>query len=262
MAQAHGASIALNRSQPARRAPAAGTGFRRARRDTGAMTRVRLCMLLCLALGGAALLAAAADVPARGDRASFAAHWQAQGLQPVAKTSLDLLYLRPGLAKAASAAPVRVAPVQVQMRENWQSANRALERARLRPVEVQTMKDEVGRIVGEELQQAFGDAHGALAGRPVLEARVLDLYLNAPEMQAAVHSKTYTQSYGDMVLVAELRDGDGGPLLLGSWDHRPAREWVTPRLTTRVDNAIELRAAAHAWAKRLRGEYDRLAAGS
>jgi hypothetical protein len=222
------------------------------------MERALLRTSTCLAFAFAAVLAAAGETPARGNRAAFAAAWQAQGLQP-AKSNLDLLYLRPGLARGGGA-PVQVSVVQVQMRENWQSANRALERARLRPVEVQGLQDEVGRIVGEELQQAFAGAHAA-AGRPVLEARVLDLYLNAPEMQVAVHSKTYTNSYGDMVLVAELRDGAGGPLLLGSWDHRPAREFPTARLTTRVENAIEVRAAAHAWAKRLRGEYDRLAAG-
>ena len=48
--------------------------------------------------------------------------------------------------------------------------------------------------------------------------------------EAPVASKTYTKSYGDMVLVAELRDGAGGPLLLGSWDHRPAREKILRRL--------------------------------
>jgi len=59
-------------------------------------------------------------------------------------------------------------------------------------------------------------------------------------------------------LVLELRDGAGGPLLLGSWDHRPAREFVTARWTTRVDNEIEIRAAARGWARLLRREMDRL----
>jgi hypothetical protein len=221
-------------------------------------TPARSAVCLGLALATVAL---AAPAPPRGDRAFFAQAWQAQGLQP-ARSNLDLLYLRPATTNAAIAAPVQVAPVvQVEMRDNWQSANRALERARLRPAEVQGLKDMVGNIVGDELRQAFEGAQSRGAGQPLLQAKVLDLYLNAPEMQAPVASKTYTKSYGDMVLVAELRDGAGGPLLLGSWDHRPAREFATARYTTRVDNAIELRAAAHSWARRLRGEYDRLAAG-
>jgi hypothetical protein len=224
------------------------------------MKHATLRSSIALALALATIVVAAATPP-RGDRASFAQAWQAQGLQP-AKSNLDLLYLRPAAAGGGSAAAVQVAPVvQVEMRDNWQSANRALERARLRPTEVQGLKDMVGSIVGDELRQAFAGARGRGAGQPVLEAKVLDLYLNAPEMQAPVASKTYTTSYGDMVLVAELRDGAGGPLLLGSWDHRPAREFPTARYTTRVDNAVELRAAARSWAKRLRGEYDRLAAG-
>ena len=220
-------------------------------------------MKCCCALLIAGLVlagTATADAPPSGGRAAFAADWQAQGLRPE-KSDLDLLDLRPGGA-GASVSEVQLAPVQVEMRDNWQSANRALERASLRQPEVQALKDQVAEIVADELRQAFAQAPvRSAAAAPVLQAKVLDLYLNAPEMQTAVHTRTYTQSYGDMVLVAELRDGSGGPLLLGSWDHRPAREFSTPRLTTRVENAIEVRAVARAWARRLRGEFDRLAAG-
>jgi hypothetical protein len=219
----------------------------------------RLRILLCMALAASSI--AVADVPpARGDSAAFAADWQAQGLQPVESRGLDLLYLRPGTAPGASAA--QVAPVEVELREGWERANRGLERARLRPEEVQQLKDEVAKVVGYEVREALDAAPVAPGGAaPVLQVRVLDLYLNAPDMQAAVASKTYTNAFGDMVLVAELRAGAGGPLLLACWDHRPAREHVTPRLTTRVENTIEVRAAARAWARQLRREIDRLGAG-
>jgi hypothetical protein len=220
-----------------------------------------LRILLCVALGASTATAVAATAaPARYDRAAFTAEWQAQGLQAVDARGLDLLYLRPGTARGTSVA--LVAPVEVQLREGWQRANRALERARLRPEEVQQLKDEIAGIVGEEVREAFSTAPVASGGpAPVLQVRVLDLYLNAPEMQAAVASKTYTNSFGDMVLVAELRAGPDGPLLLASWDHRPAREFVSPRLTTRVENVIEVRAAARAWARQLRREVERLDAG-
>lgn len=222
-------------------------------------SRLRLSLLLCLAIATGAAPAADVPRPARGDRAAFAADWQAQGLQAVDVKGLDLLYLRPGAA--GSAGPLQVAPVEVELRENWQRANRSLERARLRPAEVQELKDQVAAIVADELRQAFGaPPAGAIgASTPVLQVRVLDLYLNAPEMQAAVASKTYTNSFGDMVLVAELRAGPGGPLMLATWNHQPAREFVAPRLTTRVENSIEVRAAAHAWARLLRREFEKLA---
>jgi hypothetical protein len=225
------------------------------------LSTMKQCLPILLGLVLVASTVAAADAPpARGDRAGFAADWQAQGLLPVETRGLDLLYLRPGATPGGSV--VQVAPVEVELREGWQQANRALERARLRPGEVQQLKDEVAKIVGHEVREAFGAAPVASGGvAPVLQVRVLDLYLNAPEMQAAVASKTYTNAFGDMVLVAELRDGPEGPLLLASWDHRPAREHVTPRLTTRVENSIEVRAAARAWARQLRREIDRLGAG-
>jgi len=220
--------------------------------------RFRLPLLLSLAIATGAVAAADAP-PVRGDRAAFAADWRAQGLQAVDARGLDLLYLRPGVTGLAG--PLQLAPVEVQLREGWQRANRALERARLRPEEVQQLKDQVAAIVAEEMQQVLGAPPAAAAGAavPVLQVRVLDLYLNAPEMQAAVASRTYTNSFGDMVLVAELRAGPGGPLLLASWDHRPAREFAAPRLTTRVENAIEVRAAARAWSRQLHRELERLA---
>ncbi len=218
------------------------------------MKRASFLVSLTLLVAGAA---AASTTQPSGDRQAFAKYWSAQGLVSE-KSRLDELYLRgtPG----GSAAAVEVAPVQVELREDWQRANRSLERARIRPEEEQHLKDEVAAIVADELQQAFAGSQFRLGGsRPVLQARVVDLYLNAPEMQQATHAKTYTKSFGDMVLVAELRDGAGGPLLLGTWDHRPAREFVTARLTTRADNAIEIRAAARGWARLLRREMDRLA---
>ena len=216
------------------------------------------CLVLCIA--GLVATASAGSPPPRGDRESYAAQWQALGLEPVARRSLDLLYLRPGAASRLHA--LQFAPVQVEMREDWQRANRSLERARLRPDETQRLKDEVAAIVADELNKEFAGASVATgAAAPVLQARVVDLYLNAPEMQSAVASRTYTESFGDMAFVAELREGAAGPLLLGSWDHRPARDFVAPRLTTRVDNAIEVRAAAHGWARLLHREFERLGGG-
>jgi hypothetical protein len=217
---------------------------------------LRLVSCLALALAG---VAAAASAPPPGSRQAFAAEWQAQGLQP-ARSSLDLLYLRPGAREGGG--PLQVAPVEVQMRRDWQRADRTLEYTQLRSEEVQQLKDEVAAIVADELQQAFASGPvAAQGGTPVLQVRVVDLYLNAPDLNSRVRAKNYTNSYGDMVLVAELRDGPGGRLLLASWNHSPAREFASPRLTTRVENAIEVRAAAHGWARQLRKEIGRVGEG-
>jgi hypothetical protein len=198
------------------------------------------------------------STPPPGTREAYAAQWQAQGLR-AAKTRLDLFYVRPGVG--ADLGKVQVAPVDVRMRKDWQRDNGPLERVRLRPEEERQLKDEVAAIVADELAQAFAGATPAAGEAPVLQARVVDLYLNAPDIRTGMRSQSYTNAYGDMVLVAELRDAPGGKLLLASWDHRPAREFATPRLTTRVENAVELRAAARTWARLLRRETDRLGKG-
>jgi hypothetical protein len=213
------------------------------------------CLLPVLLLVSASALAGSSPPDSR---AALSAQWQSAGLQPAAARNLDLVYVRPGWQAGAQA--VQVAPVSVDMRPDWQRASRELEHARIHPEEVQQLKDEIAAVVEKEVRREFADARAA-AGTPVLQARVVDLYLNAPELKTAVATKTYTRSFGDMVLVAELRDGNGGPLLLGSWDHKPAREFSSLRLTTRVENAIEVRIAARAWARELRREFDRLGTG-
>jgi hypothetical protein len=195
----------------------------------------------------------------RGDRAAFAAEWQAQGLQPVDAAAWTCC--------TCGRAPPAGRRARRSRRSRWSCA-----RAGSAPTvgsnapacarrKCSSSRTRVATIVGDEVREAFGGPVGAGGAAPVLQVRVLDLYLNAPEMQAAVASKTYTNAFGDMVLVAELRAGPDGPLLLASWDHRPAREFVSPRLTTRVENVIEVRAAARAWARHLRREVERLGAG-
>jgi hypothetical protein len=213
-------------------------------------------LAFCLALAASAAAAATDEPPPHGDREAFAARWEAKGLRPV-DSRLDLFYAAGGGSTRGSRA-VTIAPVQVSLHEHWQRANRSLERARLRPEEEQALRDEVAKIVAEELAKEFGKYQWGIY-EPVLHAYVLDLYLNAPDLQTAVHGKTYTTSFGDMVLVAELRSTNGR-IVRASWDHRPAREFAIARPTTRVDNAIEIRAAARGWAKLLAREFLRFPA--
>jgi hypothetical protein len=230
-------------------------------RDYSFHMATRLSLLVLLLAAAVAAAAAPSSPPARTDHAALVAGWKSQGLQQASSREFDLLYVRPGVISSAGPA-VEVAPVTVELDPDWQRANLSLYRARMRPAEVQRLKDEVALIVANELKQQLAGLHaGGEAAAPVLEARVLDLYLNAPDMQTAVAARTYSRSFGEMVLVAELRDQRGGALLFGAWDYRPAREFATLRLTTRVENAIEVRAAAHAWARQLRREIDRLGSG-
>ena len=224
---------------------------------TAIRLRVPMLSLLLVAVT-AASAPPVSPVPAGVRRAELVADWRGQGLQASPTRNLDLVYVRPG-ARIRGDSVLQLLPVQVQLRADWQRANRELERMRVRPAEEQRLKDEVAVIVAEELRKQLGELKAG-GGTPVLQARVLDLYLNAPDIQTASNTRNYTRSFGDMVLVAELREAPGGSLLLGSWEHRPAREFSTLRLTTRVENAIEVRSAARAWARQLRRELDRLSA--
>src|SRR5688500_2065914 len=100
---------------------------------------LRHCLVLLLAVAGVA--GASSPPPARNDRATLVAGWQKQGLQALPSRGLDLVYVRPGMMPPPGAA-VRVAPVKVELNPDWQRANPSLNRVRLRPAEVQQLKDE------------------------------------------------------------------------------------------------------------------------
>src|ERR1043165_7049041 len=97
-------SMRLNTGQP----PRAGTGAAGVPVHTGAMKTRSLRDLSVFILAAVLTAAQAAPVPTAGDRRAFEAGWQSQGLQPVAKSRLDLLYVRPGLA--AGTTPMEFAP--------------------------------------------------------------------------------------------------------------------------------------------------------
>ena len=89
-----------------------------------------------------------------------------------------------------------------------------------------------------------------------LDAAIVDLYINAPDVTGASPVQRYTLSVGEMTLQAELRDSPTGEVLARVLDRREGRDRGVFELTTSVDNAAAAREAARAWAAILRRQLD------
>ena len=120
----------------------------------------------------------------------------------------------------------------------------------------------MARVVHEEFvkeleksstyQVASGPGADVLRVKP----RVLDLYMNAPDVGPA-RSRTLVSSAGEMTLVADLADSTSGQVLARVADQRDAGKGGRMYLVNGKVNEEEARKIAAGWAQILRKALDK-----
>lgn len=189
-----------------------------------------------------------------------AAEWSEDGLQRVKVSGLDLVYVRPG-ATLAGYTKVQVSPVSVAFQREWKRAMERQAGVRIRPEDMQQIREQLAAVVREEVVRELGKSGYQVvdtAGDDVLglNLRVAELYINAPDLQTPGEVRRYTMSFGTMTMVADLSDSITGASVMRILDRSLGRDYGYLRLTTRVDNAMEARNVANAWARALRRQLD------
>jgi hypothetical protein len=209
------------------------------------------CLLALVVLVTGPLAATRADVDAALRRG---------GLQKISVEGLELAYVRPG-ATLAAYKRVKLDPVEVEFRKSRDPA-RAGSAIKLSSEEREAIRASVARVVHEEfakeLQKSSTYRVASDAGPDVLrvKARILDLYVNAPDVGVG-RSRTLVSSAGEMMLVAELSDSASGQVLARVADHREASKGGRMHLVNRTVNEGEARKIAAGWARILREALDR-----
>lgn len=221
---------------------------------------------ILIALFSAGLLAsiapAIADSQANAPttRKEAAAEWSEDGLQRVKVSGLDLVYVRPG-ATLAGYTKVQVSPVSVAFQRNWQRTLETRTGERVRPADLQRIRERLAGIVREEIVRELAKGGYQVvdaAGEDVLaiNLRVAELYINAPDLPTAGMVRNYTMSFGGMTMIAELNDAATGSTVMRILDHSQGRDYGVLRWTTQVENTMEARKIANAWARALRRQLD------
>jgi hypothetical protein len=222
------------------------------------MNRFLIALLSASLVAGAAVANPDATEPLT--KRSAASEWSNDGLRPVRVKGLDLVYVRPG-APLSTYRKVMINPVSVAFRRDWQRNAAEFHGSRIRPEDIQEIKDDIGRVVRAEVVRELSTAGYELVDQPgagvlQIDVRVAELYLNAPDLPSAGINRTYTMSFGEMNLVADLRDSTTGNSVMRVLDRTMGRDLGVLRLTTRVENAADVRVAASTWARALRRELD------
>lgn len=196
-----------------------------------------------------------ANAETGGERAQRAeARWSQEGLRRAKIPGIDLAYVLDG-ARIGSYDAVWFKSVEVAFHRNWRAPFPA--GSRIAVADLTRVRDDLARAFRESASREFAGGGVRLSDGPgerVLEVEVsiVDLYLNALDVGGPLPVQRYTMSFGEMTLVAELRDSLSGALLACVLDRRVGRDRGQFELTTSAETAAEMRAAARSWTRMLR----------
>jgi hypothetical protein len=173
---------------------------------------------------------------------------------------LQSVYARPD-ADLSRYDKVMLDPVEVAFSKSWEPPGQpgirkitAAEKESIQRGLEKVLREELARELARTGRYQLVDQPGESVLR--IKAEIRDLYINAPDLQRAEITRTYTKSAGEMTLVAELRDAPSGALLARVIDRERDPESAWFELTTRVDNVAAARRAASEWARILVKQLD------
>jgi hypothetical protein len=183
------------------------------------------------------------------------------GLEIRKVKGLDLVYVRPDTQFPAYKS-VQLEQVGVEFAKGWEQNSRSFDR---RPTaeDMQEIKEKLGALVQETFKQELVKHGYTVVDMPaedtlLVRTAIINLYINAPDIDTAANVRTYTTSAGSMTLVLEARDGPTGQLQARVIDGREDNSSGRMTWTNRATNTTEARRIIEVWAKRLRESLDRL----
>jgi Protein of unknown function (DUF3313) len=206
----------------------------------------------------AALLATAAYPQSKQEKLEQALSYD--GLEKISVKGIDMAFARPG-ATLAEYKSVMIDPVSVSFHKDWKPEVTGTRRD-LSTSERQKISSAVGQAVFDSFVDELKKGGYSLvteAGPDVLRVRpvILNLYATAPDVMTPGRSRVYTTSAGEMTLVAELIDSETGEVVARVLDRHLSRDTGTFEVSSSVTNSAEVKRAASAWARILRGALDK-----
>ena len=185
------------------------------------------------------------------------------GLERRDVKGIDQVYVRPNF-KFPHYKKVIIDPVQVSFSKNWDpnSGTVSLSR-RLDADDIQKIKDALAKLLRERFTReltAGGYQVTEVAADDTIRVTpaIVNLYINAPDVQSAGISRTYTTNAGEMTLDMEVRDSPTGELLARVVDKQRALDTGRLQWTNSVTNTADAERAIDAWARQLRAGLDRV----
>lgn len=219
-----------------------------------------VCLTVALAAANPASAADAVATEGPGSRAEAAMAWRGEGLEPITVRGMDVAYAQPGASLQVYHSIVLM-PVTVSFQKNWSRSAAIPTGTRLTSRDTDRIRKDMSDVVNHEIRREFekgGWRVVAAPGAGVLEVdvRIVDLFLNAPDLPTPGLTKSYTRSFGQLTLVAQLRDSATGAIVMRLLDHNTGHDHATFIRTTRVENTREVGFVASDWARTVRRQFE------
>jgi hypothetical protein len=183
------------------------------------------------------------------------------GLERRKVKGLDNVYVRPNV-QFTPYKSVMLDPTQVEFSKNWEKSFDFSDRPSAG--EMQKIRDKLAELMRERFTEELVKNGYTIVETPAedtmqVRTAIIDLFINAPDLQNPGITKSYTTSAGAMTLVLEARDGPTGQLLARAVD-RQQDDHVGGYMmwTNAATNTADARRIIDVWAKKLRESLDRL----
>jgi hypothetical protein len=183
------------------------------------------------------------------------------GLERRKVKGLDNVYVRPN-TQFTPYKSVMLEPTPVEFQKNWEDSfdfsrrPSADDMQKIRTKLSELMKEGfTDELVKNGYTIVESPAHDTL----LVRTAIINLFVNAPDLDEPGRVRSFTSSAGSMTLVLEARDGVSGQLLARVVDSRSEDtpgghlEW-----TNRTTNIADARRTISVWAKSLRESLDKL----
>jgi Protein of unknown function (DUF3313) len=182
------------------------------------------------------------------------------GLVRVETKAVDAVYKRPE-ATLTAYSKVLLHPVEVQFAKNWDPGSQGSALYKMNEPDREKIKTELAEVFAEVFKRDLEKGGYALvneSGPDVLEVRaaIVNLYINAPDVDTAGRTKVYTTEAGEMTLILQLHDSVTHQLLARAFDRRTGGQSGMWEWSNSVTNTAEAKRMISTWSTALRKALD------
>lgn len=186
------------------------------------------------------------------------------GLEPITVKNIDKAYKRPG-ASLAGYTKILIRPVTVAFSKNWNPRDYGGTFG-MKPEEVEKIRTSLSKLASDTFAKeltrgGYTVTTGGGANVLDVEAQIVDLYVNAPDMQRADVTRSYVLRAGEMRILVTLRDAVTGTTLYRVSDFKRGDETGRLEWANSVFNRVEAERALIGWAQQLKKALDAAKAG-
>jgi hypothetical protein len=185
-----------------------------------------------------------------------------EGLKLVPGTKdISVVYAEPG-ANLAQYDRVYLAEPYVAFKKNWQRDQNRGVGQKVRTSDMDRIKIRVKELFMEVFTEELEKGGYELANERaedvlIVKPAIIDLNVNAPDIQSAGRSSTYTTTAGSMTLYLELYDSETDDLLAKALDPTTDRDMGIMQWSTGPSNRSAAKRMMKPWAEALRKGLDK-----